>query len=316
MSDKTSCIQHPANSSFVKLEQAYLDICDSDHCAAMILSVMERWHNTKLTNQPQAELANAMAANEGLPPEQDAGLWVYMSYDQFGDALMGLFGEKKIATAVHLLLDKGYLQTRTNPKHRYDRIPQYLFQPEIVQDALSHNSGSRERIIASMSARKDGDSRRKKAAAIPQSTSESTTESANAEKQQPQDEAERPNAFKIYEQNVGLLTPLIADAIKDMLKTYPPEWVEDAIKETALSGGKSAKYAEKVLQRWEREGKSTGRPTVTVLKSPPTQQPVNIVSAPQADKATQLAAKLTLGWDVADVMAAVKANSPKKGLLP
>jgi len=36
---------------------------------------------------------------------------------------------------------------------------------------------------------------------------------------------ERPNIFKLYEENIGPLTPLIADALKDAEKTYPPEWV-------------------------------------------------------------------------------------------
>jgi DNA replication protein len=33
---------------------------------------------------------------------------------------------------------------------------------------------------------------------------------------------DRPNVFILYEQNVGLLTPLIADQLRDMEKSYPP----------------------------------------------------------------------------------------------
>ena len=39
---------------------------------------------------------------------------------------------------------------------------------------------------------------------------------------------ERPNIFKLYEENIGPLTPLIADALKDAEETYPPEWVAEA----------------------------------------------------------------------------------------
>ena len=40
---------------------------------------------------------------------------------------------------------------------------------------------------------------------------------------------ERPNVFKLYEENIGPLTPLIADALKDAEQIYSNEWVADAI---------------------------------------------------------------------------------------
>lgn len=72
-----------------------------------------------------------------------------------------------------------------------------------------------------------------------------------------------PNAFTVWEQNITLLTPLIADSIRDALAHYPPDWVEDAIRETALSGGKSWRYADSILNRWEREGRNAPRPQAT-----------------------------------------------------
>ena len=39
---------------------------------------------------------------------------------------------------------------------------------------------------------------------------------------------ERPNIFTLYEQNIGLLTPLIADQLRDMEKSYPPDWIDEA----------------------------------------------------------------------------------------
>ena len=65
---------------------------------------------------------------------------------------------------------------------------------------------------------------------------------------------ERPNIFKLYEENIGPLTPLIADALKDSEKTYPPEWVAEAL-ETAIKNNKrSWKYVEAILRRWKEEG--------------------------------------------------------------
>jgi DnaD/phage-associated family protein len=65
---------------------------------------------------------------------------------------------------------------------------------------------------------------------------------------------ERPNIFKLYEENIGPLTPLIADALKDAEKTYPPEWVAQAL-ETAVKNNKRYwKYVEAILRRWKEEG--------------------------------------------------------------
>ncbi|MBP8125635.1 MAG: hypothetical protein KAZ26_23510, partial [Caldilineaceae bacterium] len=34
---------------------------------------------------------------------------------------------------------------------------------------------------------------------------------------------DRPNLFIMYEQNIGMMTPLIADQLRDMEKSFPPE---------------------------------------------------------------------------------------------
>ena len=65
---------------------------------------------------------------------------------------------------------------------------------------------------------------------------------------------ERPNIFKLYEENIGPLTPLIADILKDAEQTYPPEWVVEGL-EIAIKGNKrNWKYVEAILRRWKEEG--------------------------------------------------------------
>src|SRR5437660_7829470 len=44
-------------------------------------------------------------------------------------------------------------------------------------------------------------------------------------------EIDRPNIFKLYEQNIGLLTPLVADHLRDAADLYPEEWIESAFRE-------------------------------------------------------------------------------------
>ncbi len=65
---------------------------------------------------------------------------------------------------------------------------------------------------------------------------------------------ERPNIFKLYEENIGPLTPLLADALKDAEQTYPPEWVAEALEIAVKSNKRNWKYVEAILRRWKEEG--------------------------------------------------------------
>jgi DnaD/phage-associated family protein len=66
----------------------------------------------------------------------------------------------------------------------------------------------------------------------------------------------RPNGFILYEQNIGPLTPLIADTLKDAEETYSSEWLADAIKLAAENNKRSWKYIEAILKRWKEEGRA------------------------------------------------------------
>jgi DNA replication protein len=69
---------------------------------------------------------------------------------------------------------------------------------------------------------------------------------------------ERPNVFRLYEQNIGLLTPLIADHLVDALETYPVEWIEDAIAEAVAYNRRSWRYAQRILEKWASDGRGPG----------------------------------------------------------
>jgi len=66
---------------------------------------------------------------------------------------------------------------------------------------------------------------------------------------------ERPNVFKLYEENIGPLTPLIADALRDAESTYPAEWLDEAIELAVKNNKRSWSYCEAILRRWKEEGR-------------------------------------------------------------
>ncbi len=68
--------------------------------------------------------------------------------------------------------------------------------------------------------------------------------------------AERRNIFMLYEENIGPLTPLIADALKDAEELYSPEWIADSIELAVKNNKRNWKYCEAILKRWKEEGRA------------------------------------------------------------
>jgi DNA replication protein len=71
-------------------------------------------------------------------------------------------------------------------------------------------------------------------------------------------QVERPNIFVLYEQNIGLLTPMIADELREAERSYPEAWIADALREAVAANKRSWRYALRILERWRAEGKDEG----------------------------------------------------------
>ena len=67
---------------------------------------------------------------------------------------------------------------------------------------------------------------------------------------------ERPGIYALYEQNIGLLSPLIADRLADALLRYPERWIAEAIGEAVTYNRRSWRYIERILENWATEGRS------------------------------------------------------------
>ncbi len=72
--------------------------------------------------------------------------------------------------------------------------------------------------------------------------------------------ATRPNIYALYEDNIGMLSPMIADELRQAEQRYPQEWIEDAFREAVGQNKRNWRYIARILERWEREGRSNGEP--------------------------------------------------------
>ena len=76
-----------------------------------------------------------------------------------------------------------------------------------------------------------------------------------------------PDIFTLYEQNIGIVTPLIAEDLQEAQDIYPPEWIESAFKEAVRLNKRSWKYIVRILERWKFEGKADGKPGRDIKKT-------------------------------------------------
>jgi DNA replication protein len=67
--------------------------------------------------------------------------------------------------------------------------------------------------------------------------------------------AARLNIFTLYEQNIGMLTPLIADELREAEQTYPADWIEDAFREAVSQNVYKWSYVRAILEGWRTEGR-------------------------------------------------------------
>jgi len=71
-------------------------------------------------------------------------------------------------------------------------------------------------------------------------------------------ELTRSNIFALYEQNVGLLTRIIAEELMEAEATYPEVWIEEAVRIAVEGNKRNWRYIKAILGRWAAEGREDG----------------------------------------------------------
>jgi DnaD/phage-associated family protein len=69
-----------------------------------------------------------------------------------------------------------------------------------------------------------------------------------------EDKEEIKIIFKTYEENIGMITPLITDNLKDAISHYPKGWLESAIKIASDKSIRNWSYISRILNNWEVSG--------------------------------------------------------------
>ena len=140
MVKRTLCIVTPASDPVFVAHKSFVQICDNNFCAAVVLSQMMYWHEVKTAHKTQAKATNDQMVTVGEKPTQNTDFWVWKSVAELHNEFFGCFGTSSIRDAIKLLLTKRFLAERNNPINKWDRRKQYLFQVENVQTAINAHS--------------------------------------------------------------------------------------------------------------------------------------------------------------------------------
>ncbi len=67
--------------------------------------------------------------------------------------------------------------------------------------------------------------------------------------------SERPNIYQLYEENIGTITPMLAEMLKADEAEYSSLWIEEAIRIAVTRNVRNWKYVQAILERWKKEGR-------------------------------------------------------------
>jgi DnaD/phage-associated family protein len=76
----------------------------------------------------------------------------------------------------------------------------------------------------------------------------------------------KSNIFKLYEENIGPITPFLSDMLREAEKNYPSAWFEEAFEIAVSRNIRNWKYVEAILARWKEQGKDERKDQQDIVK--------------------------------------------------
>jgi DnaD/phage-associated family protein len=275
-------ISAPPKARLLAIPQEYMAICQreyrhtigrgerkgevivssrTDSAAAALLFFFERWLIWRIKDSQ-----NKISWRD---------VWLFFSVHQLQDyEFGGMFGVYQIEQALDLLISLGFVTRRRNPDNRWDRTYQYQFQKENVQQAINNLppfldieewKGQYSSIDSAKSVDRFGNIDEAIPHDPPQNPEHDPVvvvppakngKTAAAEIETEPETTPLQLAYTAYEKNIGIISQVVGEQIGAAVDDYPSGWVEDAIKEAALSNVRSWKYIAAILQRWAKDGRA------------------------------------------------------------
>jgi DnaD/phage-associated family protein len=65
-----------------------------------------------------------------------------------------------------------------------------------------------------------------------------------------------PSIYALYEENIGTISPLIAEDLRETEARYPAGWIVAAFTEAVAMNKRNWRYVVRILERWRAEGRT------------------------------------------------------------
>lgn len=139
---RTSLINRTPGDVLVVLRKSYLDLCDGDRNAAILLSFFEYWHNIKSEMVSKQKYLNDVAEQGGDGRPHDETLLQWHTRDDIYTGCLGEVAKNKILAARKKLIKLGFLEERRNPNPRYgfDKTIFFLLNTCEINSSLARKS--------------------------------------------------------------------------------------------------------------------------------------------------------------------------------
>jgi len=160
--------------------------------------------------------------------EQDGYKWVYNTYAEWKETNFPFWSESTIQRIFANLEEKGLVIAIQPMKSKYDRTKYYRIDHSKL-DAFDDVKLTRSLNES-------------------ETTTEKTTETTTT--------ADFGSICKVYTDNIALITPMVAEELKDIADMYPAGWFEDAVKEAVKNNVRKLNYVKKILESWQANGRA------------------------------------------------------------
>ncbi len=84
---------------------------------------------------------------------------------------------------------------------------------------------------------------------------------------------EKPNIFARYEDNIGTISPMLAEELKEAEAEYSRSWIDEAFKIAVTQNKRNWGYISAILRRWAAEGRDGGKEHGKSGRHPQTDNP-------------------------------------------
>jgi DnaD/phage-associated family protein len=65
----------------------------------------------------------------------------------------------------------------------------------------------------------------------------------------------QPSIYKLYEDNIGMLTHMVAEELREAEEMYPPDWIAEAFREAVGYNKRNWRYVRRILENWRVNGR-------------------------------------------------------------